>query len=169
MKKSYYDEKYIDLDGNKIHDTAIIGDNVELGQGNVIQPYAVIGSVGFIREEEKTDAKVIIGDNNNIGIGVCIQVGEEGDTVIGSNNLIMHRAIIGHNVKIADDNEIGANCVVCGYSTIGNYNKIKTSSNIRNRITIGDHNLIGMGSNVVSGILDGFTVMGNPAKAVKTV
>lgn len=168
MLNEFYNTNYIDDGRNKIHNTAIIGGNVELGSGNVIQAYAVIGSLGFIREAEQVEGKIVIGDNNNIGIGVAIQAGQEGETVIGSNNLIMHRAIIGHNVEIGNGNEVGANCVICGYTTVGNENKIKTSSNLRNRITVGDRNLIGMGSNVVAGLTDGFTVMGNPAKAVKT-
>ena len=92
----------IDERGNKIHSSAIIGDNVELGNNNMIYPLAILGMPGFIRDSESASGKIIIGDNNKIGNNVSIMVGQEENTIIGNNNLIMNYVNIGHDVTIGN-------------------------------------------------------------------
>ncbi|MBV1952565.1 MAG: hypothetical protein KUG64_10290 [Cycloclasticus sp.] len=152
---------------NRIHETAIIGSNVEIGKGNTILPYAVIGQAGFIRKGEKPKGKVIIGDNNTIGCYVNIMIGSEGKTFIGDNNLIMNHSNIGHDVMIQNDNEIGAGSIVNGYARIKCSVKIKSGCIIRNRIAIESEVTIGQGSNVVKDILKAGTYFGNPAELKK--
>lgn len=137
---------------NKIHPTAIIGDNVELGTGNEIGAYTVIGEFGFIRGDKERKGKVKIGNNNRIGNHVSIMAGENGITEIGDDNLIMNLCNVGHNTKIGSRNEIGAACIIAGHVTIGDSNRIKMQCGIRNRITIGYNNHIGMGTLVKSNI-----------------
>lgn len=153
---------------NKIHSTAIIGDNVIMGNDNIIYPYAVIGLPGFIRDAEMATGIINIGDNNKIGNHVSIMCGVSGTTQIGNNNLIMNYVNIGHDVNIGNDNEIGVSSILAGWSKIGNKNKIKLNVSIRNRVIIGNNNIIGMGSNVVTNIGDNSISYGNPCKHVKT-
>lgn len=155
------------LGTNLIHSTAIVEDNVTLGKNNVIYPYAVIGLPGFIRDADKSKGVVIIGDNNKIGSHASIQVGLNGQTIIGDDNLIMNYVNIGHDVTIGNNNEIGAASVVAGWVKIGDNNKIKLSVTIRNRITIGNDNIIGMGSNVVNNVDNSKVSYGNPSKIIK--
>jgi UDP-N-acetylglucosamine acyltransferase len=154
--------------GNKIHMTAIIGSNVELGKNNVIYPYAVIGMSGFIRNLDEANGKIIIGDNNRIGNHVSIMVGESGLTSIGDNNFIMNYCNIAHDVKIGSNNEIGAKTILAGYSKISNNNSIKISCVIRNRKIIGSDNIIGMGSNVTKDFdINGWLIYGSPARQIR--
>ncbi len=161
-----YNHKYINIDGNYIHETAIIGKNVEIGTGNVIMPYAVIGETGFIREAGKHEGKVIIGDNNKIGCHTAIMTGEKGSTRIGNNNLIMNYANIGHDVHIGNQCEVGAGVIVAGFAQVHDEVKIKTGALIRNRKQIGRQALIGMGAVVIKDVPAYQTVIGNPAKCV---
>lgn len=154
---------------NKIHSTAIVGDNVELGENNIIYPYAVIGLLGFIRDHGEVSGTIVIGDNNWIGCHTSIMCGEEGETIIGNNNLIMNYVNIGHHVKLGNYNEVGARSLLAGYATIGDYNKIKLNCTIRNRIKVGSNNIIGMGSNVVSDIGSKTLCFGNPCKKIKNL
>jgi len=133
-----YNDKYINIDGNYIHETAIIGKNVEIGTGNVIMPYAVIGETGFIRDADNQKGKVVIGDNNKIGCHASIMTGEKGETIIGNDNLIMNYANIGHDVKIKSNCEIGPGVIIGGHSTVDEEVKIKIGALIRNRININD-------------------------------
>jgi len=162
--ENLYDENYINIDGNLIHRTAIIGSNVRMGTGNVVMPYAVIGEMGFIRSAESKTGKVIIGDNNQIGCHATVMAGDKGNTRIGDDNLIMNYVNIGHNVRVGNRNEIGAKTIICGHTKIGNHNHIKTAVAIRNRLKIGHDNIIGMRSNVVEDVGTGLLVYGNPAK-----
>ncbi len=149
---------------NKIHTTAVIGDNVKIGKHNIILPYAVIGQAGFIRKGSKPKGTVEIGDSNSIGCYTNIMAGATGKTFIGNNNLLMNHSNIGHNVFIEDDSEIGAGAILNGFSVIGSNVLIKSGAIIRNRIIVGDDILIGQGSNVVKNISAPGVYLGNPAR-----
>lgn len=152
---------------NKIHHTAIIGENVILGKGNIIYPYSVIGLVGFIRNLENPEGKIIIGDYNWIGCHTSFMSGKTGETTIGDNNLIMNYVNIGHDSQIGNNNEIGAKSLVAGWSVIGDNNKIKLNCILRNRKKIGSNNIIGMSSNIVSDLGSNGLYYGNPCKKIK--
>lgn len=158
--------KYIGT--NKIHTTAIISDNVEMGEGNVINPFTVIGYPGFIRDMEDVKGKIRIGNNNIIGCNVCIMSGSEGITSIGDNNLIMNYVNLGHNSEIGNNNEIGARTLIAGWVKVGNLNKIKINCTIRNRKILGDDNIVGMCSSITKDFeVDGWLIYGSPARQVK--
>ena len=161
-------EFLIDKDNNKIHSTALIGDNVILGKNNIIYPYAVIGMTGFIREDSNATNKILIGNNNWIGNFTSIMCGKEKPTIIGDNNLIMNYVNIGHDVTVGNDNEIGARSIVAGFAEIGNENKIKLNCTIRNRVIIKNENIIGMGSTITKNFdVEAWIIYGSPARKIK--
>jgi acyl-[acyl carrier protein]--UDP-N-acetylglucosamine O-acyltransferase len=131
-----------------------------MGTGNIIYPHAVIGCVGFQRGVDFQASNVVIGNNNKIGVGVCIM----NNVIIRDCNLIMNMVNVGHDSTIGSNNEIGAGTIICGHVNISDENKIKVHCSIRNRVTIGSRNLIGMGANVVKSIGDDNQIKGNPAK-----
>ena len=131
---------------NFIHPTAIIGDNVVLGDNNYIGAYCIIGDPAEhkkyweIEEYEDIDAKsnylrmvtkkrikkgkVIIGDNNIITGLVTIDAGTEDITYIQDNCFIMKHAHIGHDCSIFNNVTIS-----CG-AKIGGHSIIEENSNI---------------------------------------
>ena len=168
---NFYNEDWINIDGNYIHRTAIVYPNVILGKGNVIGAYSVIGSNGEIRGVNQNDftGQVIIGNNNVISEFVSIQRPFKylDKTTIGDNNIIMAHSHIGHDVTIGNNNEICTGTIIGGYVTIENNCKIKLGVTIRNRIIIEENSLIGLGSSVVKNVLKDTIVYGNPAKEKK--
>ena len=162
-----YDYDYINIDGNYIHRTAIIYDNVRLGKGNCIGAYTVIGSNGEIRGVDQKNFKgtVTIGDNNVISEHVTIQRPFEfRTTYIGDNNIIMAHSHIGHDVKIMNDCEVCTGVIIGGYTVIESNVKIKLGATLRNRLKVGSNALIGLGSVVVKDVAKSSVVYGNPAK-----
>lgn len=104
---------------NYIHPTAIIGDNVILGDNNYIGPYCVIGE----RAEHKKYwnepiNKVRIGDNNIITGLVTIDAGTIEDTIIENNCFIMKHSHIGHDCWIMDNVTISCGAKIGGHSII---------------------------------------------------
>jgi len=157
------------INGNIIHSTAIIEDNVKIGTNNIIYPYAVIGLQGFNRGDNPSDGIIEIGNNNQIGAHTSIMAGISGKTIIGDSNMIMNYVNIGHNCMIGNNNEIGAGSLLCGWVTIGHDNKLKVSVSVRNRKTINNECIIGMKSNVTSNLTKKGLYYGNPCKFIKNI
>lgn len=110
---------------NYIHPTAIVGDNVELGDNNYIGAYCIIGDKAEHKKYwDKPLGKVIIGDNNIITGLVTIDAGTEEPTIIENDCFIMKHAHIGHDCIIQNNVTIS-----CG-SKIGGHSIIKEKSNI---------------------------------------
>jgi len=110
---------------NFIHPTAIIGDNVILGDNNYIGPYCLIGEPAEHKKFwGKELGEVYIGNNNIITGLVTIDAGTETQTIIHNNCFIMKHAHIGHDCIIYDDVTIS-----CG-AKIGGHSRIYHSSNI---------------------------------------
>lgn len=110
---------------NYIHPTAVIGDNVILGDNNYIGAYCIIGDPAEHKKHwGKHNGKVLIGNNNIITGLVTIDAGTEQITYIGDNCFIMKHAHIGHDCKI-NDNVI----ISCG-AKIGGHSIIDKNSNI---------------------------------------
>jgi len=111
---------------NKVHPTAIISSEVEIGDNVEIGPYAII------------EGKVKIGNNCKIGPFVHIQ----GYTEIGENTKIFTGAIIGsipQDLKYKGDItylKIGKN------NTIREYVTINPGTSLGEETIIGDNNLI---------------------------
>jgi acetyltransferase-like isoleucine patch superfamily enzyme len=123
-----------------IHESAKLGNNVNIGYFSVIEE------------------GVVIGDNVTIGNNVTIHAG----TVIGSNVWIADNSVIGRwprpaktsTVKvdsdlppltIGDGTTIGANAVLYRGSKIGKEVMIGDLASIREKCTIGDHVVVGRG------------------------
>ncbi len=129
---------------NFIHPTAIIGDNVILGDNNYIGAYCIIGDpaehkkywdyeeeikdFGTLKIIEKGQIKrglVTIGNNNIITGLVTIDAGTSKVTTIGDNCFIMKHSYIAHdciiqsNVTISSGVRIGGHCIVKEYSNLG--------------------------------------------------
>jgi UDP-3-O-[3-hydroxymyristoyl] glucosamine N-acyltransferase len=165
------EKMYKKVGTNKVHKTALIYDNVVLGENNIIGAYTVIGSPAHVRNTDPFSytGKIYIGNNNHITDHCIILQGQDKDTHIGSNNFIMSRVMIGGVVTIKDNCEIGAGTLIGGYVTIGNNAKIKLGCNIRNRVQIGNDCIIGMGAIVVKNIDSESLNYGCPSKKIKSL
>jgi UDP-N-acetylglucosamine acyltransferase len=111
---------------NFIHPTAIIGENVILGDNNYIGAYCIIGDTAEHKKYwDKEKGMVVIGNNNIITGLVTIDAGTSDITTIGDNCFIMKHAHIGHdcliysNVTISCGAKIGGHSIIKEYSNIG--------------------------------------------------
>lgn len=145
-----------------IHETAVIGRDVDLGQGVSIQAYAVIGDRVKIDSGAIIYPGVVIGNDCDIGshsiLYANVTVREK--TTIGKNVIVHSGTVIGSDgfgyiqdgaahlkipqigrVVIEDDVEIGAN-VAIDRATLGE-TRIKRGTKLDNLIHVGHNVTIG--------------------------
>lgn len=161
------------LDGNLIHETAVIHwDYVRMGTGNIIGPHTVIGSPGEIRGKAYHEFKgfVTIGDDNRISEHVTIQrpYDQLQYTHVSNRTIIMAHTHIGHDAFIGNDVELCSGCVIGGYARILEGAKVKLNATIRNRVIVAKRAVVGMGAVVTKHVGADETWYGNPAAPQKT-
>ncbi|MEV8436450.1 UDP-N-acetylglucosamine acyltransferase [Actinosynnema sp. NPDC051121] len=175
---------------NRIHPTAIIGDDVELGDDNVIGPYSVV--VGPVRigdgnwigphvtigtpaedrggphpvgwEGESEGRGVVIGDRNKIREYVTVHQGTHRASTVGDDCYLLVRSHVGHDVTLGDNVVLACSVQLGGHTEVWSHSNIGMSTVVHQHGRIGPGAMVGMGS-AVRREVDAFTVsVGNPAR-----
>ncbi len=122
-----------------IHSHVSIHGNTQIGNGNIIYPFASIGNDPQDLKYNGEKTKLIIGDNNKIREYVTVNPGTisgGGETIIGNNCLFMisshvaHDCKVGNNVIIANNVPLGGhvkiedNVVIGGNSAVQQFTRI---------------------------------------------
>ena len=141
---------------NNIHGTAIIGDDVKIGENNSIGPNVVImgnvtiGNNNHFGANTIISNNVIIGNDNRfaglISIGGLGEMGTKGDVflengnvIIGNNNVIREFVTINSPVR-KETTSIGNNCYFMARTHIPH------DADIRNNVVMATNSLIGGGT-----------------------
>jgi len=178
----------VDLAKNVIHPTAIIGNDVVLGNGNYIGAFCqivgktIIGdnnhfesycSVGTEPEHKdyfgKENKGVQIGNNNRICEFTTISAGCEIRTNLKNNIIILRGSYIGHDTIISDDCTISCNSLLGGHTFVGKGANIGLGAILHQYSQIGAYAMIGMGAIITKKVkVQSFGMyVGNPAKYIK--
>jgi UDP-N-acetylglucosamine acyltransferase len=107
--------------GTEIQGHAVITGSVVMGKNNLVGYGSVIGSYPQdLSYDPNAGSGVEIGDNNVVREHCTIHRGtKEGTTTrIGSNNLLMVGAHLGHNVQLGDNIILANNVLLGGYAEI---------------------------------------------------
>lgn len=151
-----------------IHPTAIIGDNVNLGNNVSIGAYCVIGANTQFKGHAGEVYPVTIGDNTTIYEHVVITLGTEpGGTNIGSGCHIASQVHIGHDCNIGDGVTIAPHVSIAGFCTIGDESFIGMNASIHQRSVLPRLTMLGAGSFFYpTKIPEGAKLLGVPAKVI---
>jgi UDP-N-acetylglucosamine acyltransferase len=186
-KKAVYkiDNRY---KNNFIHPTAIIGDNVQLGENNYIGAFCLITGNTIIGNDNRFEAfcsigtepehkeyfgepnqGVIIGNYNTIREYVTINAGCEKPTILHSNIVMLRGSHVGHDSTIYDNCTISCNVLIGGHSLLGYSVNMGLGSICHQFSKIGSYAMIGMGAIIPKKVQPQcFGVyVGNPAKYIK--
>ena len=152
---------------NFIHPTAIIGDNVILGDNNYIGAYCIIGDPAEHKKYwGQSKGKVYIGNGNMITGLVTIDAGTEDITYIGNGCFIMKHAHIGHDCLIQDNVTISCGAKIGGHSVIKEYSNIGLNAVLHQFTTIERGCMIGA-SAFIKGATEEFSkYAGVPARKI---
>jgi sugar O-acyltransferase (sialic acid O-acetyltransferase NeuD family) len=93
---------------NYIHHTAIVNKTAQIGEGNIINPFCLIGP------------NVVIGNYNLLTAQSVISH----DSIVGNNNILSTALLCGH-VKVGNNNFFGIRSTVIPNINVGNNNVIQ--------------------------------------------
>ena len=156
-----------------------IGDNCNIASHVVIKGLTVIGSGNTIYQfasvgEDTPDLKykgeptrLVIGNNNTIREGVTIHRGtiqDNGETLIGSDNLFMAYVHVGHDCVIGNHVVMTNNAAVAGHVHVGDWSILSGFAMIHQYVSLGAHCFIGPAAFVYHDVPAYVTVSGSPAE-----
>jgi len=154
---------------SRIGPYAVVGDDVELGEGSVLEHHAVVqGPTRLGRENRVYPFAVVGGDPQDLtykGERVSLEVGDAnefrefctvnrgtvkggGVTRVGSHNLIMSYAHIGHDSQVGNYTifvngaTLAGHVIVEDYATIGNFSPVHQFCRVGRHAYIGAHTVI---------------------------
>ncbi len=167
----------------------LIGPDVEIGEGSVVESHVVIkgptriGARNHIYQfstvgEATPDLKyrdepteLHIGDDNIIRENVTIHRGTVQDrslTQIGDRNLIMAYVHIGHDSVVGNDTILVNITALAGHVAVGDWAILSGYTLVHQFCKIGAHSFSGMGTSIGKDVPAFVTVAGSPAVA-KTI
>ncbi|WP_196892651.1 acyl-ACP--UDP-N-acetylglucosamine O-acyltransferase [Aureivirga marina] len=134
--------------GTWIGSNVTIMEGARIGENCRIFPGAVISAIPQDLKFDNEDSLAIIGDNTTIRECVTINRGTNasGQTVVGSNCLVMATAHIAHDCIIGDNAIIVNGVALAGHVVVGNHAIVGGLAAVHQFIHIGDHAMISGGS-----------------------
>jgi UDP-N-acetylglucosamine acyltransferase len=159
---------------NDIHNTAIIGDNVELGMGNVILPNSIIYGPTIIGNNniigpntvigmpgqdtrspryDSSECKIKIGNNNIIREFTSIQKPCYNEiTELGDDIYLMQGVHIPHDAIIESGVVITPMCVLAGITTVQKNANIGMGATVNQYCVIGQYSIVATGAAVMKNV-----------------
>lgn len=154
-------------DESVLRNNVTIMENVKLGSGNEIYPFAVLGGAPQDLKFEGEETWAEIGDGNVIREYVTVNrgTGHGGDkTVVGSGCLIMAYSHIAHDCIIGDGVILSNTSTLGGHIHVGRKAIISGLVAIHHFVTVGEFAFLGGCSKVVSDAPPYMMSVGSPAR-----
>jgi UDP-N-acetylglucosamine acyltransferase len=117
-----------------------------IGEDNIFFPYSTVGVASQDLKYKGERAETRIGHRNQIREFVTIHRGTQGGgllTCIGSDNLLMTYAHVGHDARIGDHVILGSSVGLAGHVTIEDWADVSPFSGVHQFCRIGRHAFIG--------------------------
>ena len=173
-------------DDVKVGPFSIIGPDVEIGEGTIVESHVVIkgptkigkenhifqfSSIGEQPQDLKyggEPTRLEIGDRNTIREYVTLNRGtvdDEGVTTIGSDNLFMVSSHVAHDCRIGDHVILANAVALAGHVDISDYAILGGYTTVHQFTRVGAHSFTGFATAIDRDVLPFFTIAGNRARA----
>jgi UDP-N-acetylglucosamine acyltransferase len=153
--------------GTVIGPNVVIGRNTRMGRNNRVVGNASISSPPQDRTFHGEETRLTLGDENTIREFVTINVGTKkggGHTRIGSNNLLMACAHVGHDCQLGSRIEMGNNVLLAGHVVIEDAAVIGGGAAMHHFTTVGTCAFIGGLTRIVKDVPPYMKVEGHPSR-----
>jgi UDP-N-acetylglucosamine acyltransferase len=162
---SYIDKDVEIGDGCIIEPHAVIKAHVSIGKNNHIYQFASIGEAPQHTGYKGEPTRLEIGDNNLIREYASINRGTEeggGVTKVGDNNFIMSYAHIAHDCRVGNNIVFANSAQIAGHVTVDDHVILGGFVGVHQFCHIGAYSFLGRAAKIVKDILPFMIVSGNP-------
>lgn len=154
-------------DNCEIASHVVIKGPTQIGQDNKIYQFSTIGDDTPDLKYKGEKTKLTIGDHNTIREGVTIHRGtiqDKAETLIGSHNLLMAYAHVGHDSVLGDHIVMVNNSSVAGHVTVGDWAILSGYALVHQFVSVGAHSFIGPAAFTYHDVPALVTAFGSPAE-----
>jgi UDP-N-acetylglucosamine acyltransferase len=152
--------------GTRLSSHVVIEGRCEIGEGNVIYPFAMLGGPPQHTAYRGEDTRLVVGDNNVIREHATMNVGTAaggGVTRVGSNGFFMIESHVGHDCVVGDNVILTKQATLGGHCRIGDYVIVGGLAAVHQFTRVGRHAMIGGLAAVVKDVIPYGSVWGNHA------
>ena len=153
--------------GTRVHSHAVIEGRTTLGEGNVIFPFATVGTVPQDLKYKGEPSELFIGNRNTIREYVSLNPGTTAGgmvTRVGDQNLLMMHCHIAHDCIIGNRNVIANGATLGGHVVIEDFVIVGGLVGIHQFVRIGTGAIVGAGSMVSKDVPPYCNATGDRAK-----
>lgn len=132
--------------GTRLVSHVVIDGWTQLGDENVVHPFAVVGGPPQDLRYEGEPTRVVIGHRNTIRESVTINRGtarDRGVTRIGDDNLFMAYSHVGHDCVVGNHGIVVSYSGLSGHTVLGDHVTVSGQSGVQQHMHVGDHAFIG--------------------------
>ena len=153
--------------GCRVHSHAVITGRTTLGEGNVVFPFASIGTTPQDLKYKGEPSELLIGNRNTIREYVSLNPGTTAGgmvTRVGDQNLLMMQCHIAHDCLLGDRNVVANGATLGGHVMIEDFVIVGGLVGIHQFVRIGTGAILGAGSMVSKDVPPYCNATGDRAK-----
>ncbi|HEY9235625.1 MULTISPECIES: acyl-ACP--UDP-N-acetylglucosamine O-acyltransferase [Phenylobacterium] len=150
----------------KLVSHVVIDGRTELGEDNVVYPFAMLGGPPQHTAYKGEETQLIVGDRNLIREHATMNTGTAGGggvTRVGSDGLYMIESHVGHDCVIGDNVILTKQATLGGHCEIADFVIIGGLAAVHQRTRVGRHAMVGGLAAVVKDVIPYGSVWGNHA------
>ncbi|WP_340645810.1 acyl-ACP--UDP-N-acetylglucosamine O-acyltransferase [Phenylobacterium sp.] len=152
--------------GTKLVSHIVVDGHTELGEGNTVYPFAMLGGPPQHTAYNGEPTRLVIGDRNTIREHATMNIGTVnggGLTSVGSDGFYMIESHVGHDCKVGDHVILTKQATLGGHCQIGDFVIVGGLAAVHQFTRVGRHAMIGGLAAVVKDVIPYGSVWGNHA------
>lgn len=148
-----------------VHHHGTVEGNTEMGEGNEIFPYAVIGGKTHDLKHQGGVPKLKVGNNNVFREYTTIHTATNDSeyTIVGHDNVILAYSHIAHDCRVGDRLIMSSHSALAGHVVVQDNVNIGWNVGVHQFCHLGSYCMIGACSKIVQSVLPFMLADGNPA------